>query len=284
MSKEGILLCGHGSRHPDGVSGFLTMAEQIQQRHPEKITEAGFLELSEPSIAEAVKRLYERGVRDVLAAQAFLFAGVHVRLDIPLLLAKSMEQYDGLRIRMASYVGVCDNLVKLGCKRIAEAEEEAPAYDRSEAVLFGVGVRASVSDANGDIAKLNRLIWEEAGFDHSLFAFTSRMAKPCVADAARIVNHLPHQIVVVLPLIFFNGVCLENAFSAIKDVCSDSGKTFVFCRPFHCDDLVLDAIEQRLHAVIDGKVDLTQNFDREKAETRCHGHHHGHDHGHHHGH
>ena len=105
------------------------MAEQIQQRHPEKITEAGFLELSEPSIAEAVKRLYERGVRDVLAAQAFLFAGVHVRLDIPLLLAKSMEQYDGLRIRMASYVGVCDNLVKLGCKRIAEAEEEAPAYD-----------------------------------------------------------------------------------------------------------------------------------------------------------
>lgn len=288
MSSKGILLCGHGSRHPDGVSGFLEMAEKIRQRHPDKIIEAGFLELSEPTFASAIDKLYEQGVRDIVAVQAFLFTGVHLRLDIPLLMNQFMDKYDGLRIRMASYVGVCDELVELACKRIAEGEAKSPEFDRREALLFGIGVGASVPDANGDLAKLNRLIWEKAGFDFSLVGFTSRMAKPSVAESANILAYFPHKTVVVLPMLFFNGVYLETAAKAIKETCGESGKNFVYCEPFQSDDLILEAMEHRMNEVIDGKVDLTQDFDRAKAEERAHNHdHHDHRHGHghrHHGH
>lgn len=284
MGSKGILLCGHGSRHPDGVSGFLEMAEKIQQRHPDKIIEAGFLELSKPTFESAIDKLYQQGVRDVIAVQAFLFTGVHLRLDIPLLMNQFMDKYDGLRIRMASYVGVCDELVELGCKRIAEAEADSPEYDRKEALLFGIGVGASVADANGDIAKLNRLIWEKAGFDYSLVGFTSRMAKPSVADSAKILSYLPHKTVVVLPMLFFNGVYLATAAKAIKTICGESGKSFVYCDPFQSDDLILEAMERRMNEVMDGEVDLTQDFDRAKAEERAHHHDHHHGHGHSHGH
>lgn len=280
MAKKGILLCGHGSRHKDGVDGFLKMAERIQQRHPDKIIEGGFLELSEPTFEQAIEKLYNQGVRDIVAVQAFLFTGVHLLLDIPLLMNQFMEKYKNLRIRMASYVGVCDELVELGCKRITEAEKKFPEFNRKEALLFGIGVGASVPDANGDIAKLNRLIWEKAGFDYSLIAFTSRMAKPSVAETARILTYLPHKTIVVLPMLFFNGIYLATAAKVIKGICSDTGKDFIFCDPFQSDDLILKAIERRMAEVVDGKIDLTKSFNREKAEKRAHNHGHNHSHGH----
>lgn len=265
MDVEGVLFCGHGSRHPDGVGGFLEMVEKFRLRHPGKTIEAGFLEFAEPTLTSAIDRLYAQGVRDVVAVPAFLFTGIHLRGDLPLLMKQSMEQYTGLRIRMAPCIGVCGELVELACQRIAEAEAQSAKFDRREALLFGIGVGSSVPDANGDIAKLNQLIGEQAGFAYSLLGFASSMVRPPVAESARLLSYLPHKTVLALPLLLFSGAYLENSLATLEKTCRESGKTLVVGEPFQSDALVLGAMEQRMEEVFAGKVDLVHSFDREEA-------------------
>jgi sirohydrochlorin cobaltochelatase len=265
MGTEGILICGHGSRHPDGVAGFFEMVEKIRRRHPTKTVEAGFLEFSQPSLASAVDKLYAGGVRNIVAVPAFLFTGIHLRQDLPLLLHQCMEERAGLEIRMASSIGVCDELVELACQRIAQAEAQAAEFDRGAALLFGIGVGASIPDANGDIAKLNQLICEKTGFGYALLGFASPVAKPTVAESARILSYLPHPIVVVLPLLIFSGAYLENSIMTLEKICREAGKTLVVGGPFQSDALILGAMEQRMAEVFAGKVDLLRDFNSENA-------------------
>ncbi|MBN4074142.1 sirohydrochlorin chelatase [bacterium AH-315-E10] len=265
----GILLCGHGSSHEDGVSGFLKLLKRFQERHPNDIVEGGFLELSIPLIESAAAQMYEQGVRDMVALPVFLFTGVHLRLDIPLLMTELMDRHEGLKIRMGSYIGVCDELVELCAKRIDQVLAVNADVDRADSLIFGIGVGASVLEANDDIVELTQLMQKKAGFSHSAHAFISPLGKVSISEALDDIMQLPQKHVVVVPLFLFNGIYLEDAFRQIQAHDVSLEKKFVICESFNSDDSVLDALQRRYEDVIDGTVDLTQKFDREKAETRA---------------
>ncbi len=265
-------MCGHGSRHPDGVDGFLEMVEKFRHRNPGRAVEAGFLEFAEPTLSSAIEKLYAQGARDIIAVPAFLFTGIHLRGDLPGLMVQSMEKYAGLRIRMAPGIGVCEELVELGCQRIIEAKAKSAGFDHREALLFGIGVGSSVAEANGDIAKLNQLVCERAGLAYPLLGFASSIVKPRVADSAEILSYLPQKTVLALPLLIFNGAYLEASVATLGKTCRESGKTLVVCDPFQSDTLILGAMERRMDEVLTGGIDLVQGFDREMAGERDPGH------------
>ncbi len=80
---DGLLVVGHGTRDPTGVQQFLSTVADIRLRMRPLLVEGAFLELAQPSIADGVARLLDRGVRQVIVLPFLLFAAKHVKEDIP---------------------------------------------------------------------------------------------------------------------------------------------------------------------------------------------------------
>ena len=84
-TKIGVVLVGHGSRLPYGkdvVSQIAAMYSEDQ----DFLVEVGFMNMSKPSIPEAINRLSENGVEKIVVTPVFLAHGVHTTEDIPRIL------------------------------------------------------------------------------------------------------------------------------------------------------------------------------------------------------
>jgi sirohydrochlorin cobaltochelatase len=278
--NQGILICGHGSRNPEGAKAFEALAIKMRERHPGKLIEHGFLELSSPTFEDAVGKLYEQGAREIIALPVFLFTGVHLKYDIPFHMKALEEKFEGLTVKLGSYIGVCQQLVNLSEKLICKAEKDIRA-DRKDSCFLALGIGASVAEANGDIAKLTRLVMENSNFGFCTSAFISRMASPSIPETLKLLKHLPFKKIVMVPFIFFTGVYMDRIREMVAQFTAETNKEVILTDTFGSDDLVLDALEMRLQEVLDGKVDLTQGLESDGGH---HHHHHGHDHGHDHDH
>ncbi len=81
-----VVLVGHGSRLPYNREVVEKLAEYVEEMGDFEAVEVGFMEFSEPSIQEAVKRAAESGADRIVVVPVFLAHGVHTKRDIPRML------------------------------------------------------------------------------------------------------------------------------------------------------------------------------------------------------
>jgi sirohydrochlorin cobaltochelatase len=110
MSK-GIILFGHGSRSAEYVRPFERIQAAVQARDPQALVELGFLELTRPSLEEAIDCLASRGVTQITVVPIFIGPGRHVLKDLPQLAANAMERHPGLAIELAPPVGEAQEVI-----------------------------------------------------------------------------------------------------------------------------------------------------------------------------
>ena len=84
-TKIGVLLVGHGSRLPYGKDVVSQIADMYRE-NGEFIVEVGFMNMSKPSIPEAINNLAENGAEKIVVTPVFLAHGVHTTEDIPRIL------------------------------------------------------------------------------------------------------------------------------------------------------------------------------------------------------
>ncbi len=83
--KIGVLLVGHGSRLPYGKDVVSQIAEMYRSNE-EYLVEVGFMNMSKPSIPEAINKLSKDGAEKIVVTPVFLANGVHTTEDIPKIL------------------------------------------------------------------------------------------------------------------------------------------------------------------------------------------------------
>jgi len=84
-TKIGVLLVGHGSRLPYGKDVVSQIAEMYSEEQ-EFPVEVGFMNMSKPSIPEAITILADKGAEKIIVTPVFLAHGVHTTEDIPRIL------------------------------------------------------------------------------------------------------------------------------------------------------------------------------------------------------
>ncbi len=84
-TKIGVLLVGHGSRLPYGKDVVNQIADTYRENE-DFLVEVGFMNMSKPSIPEAINSLAESGVEKIVVTPIFLAHGVHTTEDIPRIL------------------------------------------------------------------------------------------------------------------------------------------------------------------------------------------------------
>ena len=306
MSKTGVMVCGHGSRDAGAVGEFQAVARGIEERLPHYDVESGFLEFATPVIRDGLDALRGRGVKKILAIPGMLFAAGHVKNDVPSVLNTYAAQHPDIEITFGRDLGIDHKLIRAAGARIVEALEAAGGdVPRDETLLVVVGRGASDPDANSNVSKVCRLLWEGLGFGWAETAYsgvTFPLVEPALEHAAR----LGYRRIVVFPYFLFTGILVQRIYDYTDRVAARHPEIEFIKAPYLNDHpLVLDAFAERVEEILAGEnamncqlckyreqvlgfedeVGLAQESHHHHVEGigtgHSHDHRHSHDHGHH---
>ena len=93
-TRIGVLLVGHGSRLPYGKDVVTQIADMYREDEG-LLVEVGFMNMSKPSIPEAINSLAQQGAEKIVVTPVFLAHGVHTTEDIPRILGLNNGHGDG---------------------------------------------------------------------------------------------------------------------------------------------------------------------------------------------
>jgi len=317
MTKIGVMVCGHGSRDEGAVREFDSVAAGIRERLPQYQVESGFLEFATPIIRDGLDRLREAEHDLVLAVPGMLFAAGHAKNDIPSVLRTYEAQNPGMEIRYGRELGIDPKLLQAAAARIQEALDAAGGdVPKEETLLMVVGRGASDPDANSNVAKVMRMLWEGFGFgwgETSYSGVTFPLVEPGLEHAAK----LGYRRIVVFPYFLFTGILVKRIYS-YTDMVAARHPEIEFVKAGYLNDhpAVMDAFAERVEEILTGQntmncklckyreqvlgfeteIGLPQESHHHHVEgigtgqghdhghSHDHGHGHGHEHGHHHAH
>jgi len=246
--RTGLLMCGHGSRDVDAIAEFERMTRALRARLTDYEVDHAFLEFARPVIRDGLEALKRRKVKRILALPGMLFAAGHVKNDIPWELNSFAVDNPDIEVVYGRDLAIDPNLLRAAADRIEAALEAADAdgIERAETLLVVVGRGTSDPDANSNIAKVSRMLWEGLGFGWAEIGF-SGVAFPRVTQALERAVRLGFRRIVVFPYFLFTGVLVKRIYAETDDVAARHPE-IAFVKADYLSDhpLVLDSFAERL--------------------------------------
>ncbi|HZT89159.1 MAG TPA: sirohydrochlorin chelatase [Stellaceae bacterium] len=297
LTSTAVVVCGHGSRDPEAMGEFELLGAGLRPRFAGFDFATGYLEFARPTIREALDAVAARGARRILAVPAMLFAASHVKNDLPWEVNSFAAENPGIDIRFGRDLGLDAKLLAAAAGRIAEAAPDR----REETLLVVVGRGTNDPDANSNIAKIARMLWEGMGFGWAEAAF-SGVAHPRVDAALERAARMGFRRVVVFPYFLFTGVLVKRIYAQTDEAARRfPGIDFVKAPYLRDHAAVLDAFVDRVSESEDGNPVMNCRLCKYRAQIVGYeaevgaaqaGHHHhvrgigvdNHHDGHHHGH
>ena len=215
MTETAVLICGHGSRDPEAIAEFELVAAALRPRLPEFDFATGYLEFAQPTIHDGLAVLAARGARRILAIPGMLFAASHVKNDLPWEMNSFMADNPEINVRLGRDLGIDPKLLQAAAARVAAAA--GPGIARAETLLVVVGRGTNDPDANSNISKLARMLWEGMGFGWAEIAF-SGVAHPRVDAALTRAARLGFRRIIVFPYFLFTGVLVKRIYAQTETV------------------------------------------------------------------
>jgi len=314
------MVCGHGSRDTGAVEEFQAVAKGLKERLPQYETDWGFLEFATPVIRTGLDALRAKGIRKVLAVPGMLFAAGHAKNDIPSVLNAYQTQNPELEISYARELGIDLKLIRAAGERVEDALQKAgDGVSREDTLLVVVGRGASDPDANSNVAKVTRMLWEGLGLGWAETAY-SGVTFPLVEPGLEHATRLGYKRIVVFPYFLFTGILVQRIYH-YTDIVAAKHSEIEFIKASYLNDhpLVLDAFAERVEEIRNGENNMncqlckyreqflvfenevglrqeshhhhvegvgtgTDESSDEVEEAHSHVHEHSHDHSHNHGH
>ena len=253
MSKTGVMICGHGSRDEEAVAEFQSLARGMRERLPQYDVESGFLEFARPTIQEGLKKLMERGVTEILAAPAILFAAGHVKNDIPWELNSFAASHPVLSLSCGRDLSIEPKLLMAARDRIQAAMETAGGgVAAADTMLMVVGRGTNDPDANSNVSKVTRMLWEgmDLGWAETCY---SGVAHPRVDKGLERVAAMSFRRIIVFPYFLFTGVLVKRIYAQMAEVASKyPGTEFVAASYLNDHPRVLDTLAERVTGIAEG--------------------------------
>ncbi|WP_299194165.1 sirohydrochlorin chelatase [uncultured Litoreibacter sp.] len=223
MSKTGVMICGHGSRSQAAVDQFSVLAEKLPAYFPDDwLVEYGYLEFANPVIRDGLDTLREAGCDKILAVPGMLFAAMHSKNDIPTVLNTYAAKH-GIEISYGRELGVDPKMIAAAGARIQDAVDKANATQHvanDDTCLVVIGRGASDPDANGNVAKIARMLHEGMGFgwvETGYSGVTFPLVEPCLQHAAK----LGYKRIIVFPYFLFTGILIDRIYGFTDQVAAE---------------------------------------------------------------
>lgn len=250
-----VLVIGHGSRERAGAGEFLRFVETLVPRWPERIVAPCFLELADPPVIPALDQLITGGVRDVTVAPAFLLGAGHIKNDVPSALDAVRARHPAMNLRYGAPLGVEPRVLRVLDARIASVAGERDISPEETTILL-VGRGTTDPDANADVYKIGRLLYEGRGWRGVECAFTSQ-TRPSLAEGMARCAALGARRVIVAPLYLFTGVLVGRIHAQMREHAARFPAVHFDIAPhLGGDPLLADLLVQRVEEAEAGRVQM----------------------------
>lgn len=282
---KAVLLVGHGSRDPEGNEQVRQTIEELKpQLDSELLVETCFLEFERPTIEQGIQTCVEKGATDVFVIPLMLLAAGHSKIHIPAAIDEARQKYPHVSFTYGRPFGIHEETMEICKSRLEEVgekiNEEAP---DTAVILLGRG--GSDPDANSDLYKITRLLWEKLNYKFVEPAFMG-VTDPLIKEGVERCVKLGAKRIVILPYFLFTGILikrLENMMEEFKQEHPDI--EFKLAGYFGLHSRLKTIIKDRMQEALLGEVKMncdTCDYRIGAMEHIDHHHHHDHDHDHHH--
>jgi sirohydrochlorin cobaltochelatase len=218
-----LLVVGHGTRSERGADAFRAFIGRVRARSAlagapatpgmPPAVDGGFIELADPPVGDAVGRLVRAGHTRLAVVPLTLVSAGHAKGDIPGSMARERLRHPGLGYVYGRPLGPHPVLLELLAARL-EAVCPRSEWSRTHVLLVGRG--STDPDANAEIFKVARLLWEGRGIGGVEAAFVS-LAEPGVPAGLDRCRRLGARRIVVLPYFLFDGVLPDRVGAQARD-------------------------------------------------------------------
>jgi len=117
--KTGVLVVTHGSRLKEANWILFRLTRQLRRRlHTDCILPC-FMELGQPNIPTAIRRLLKRGCNHIFGYAFFLVPGKHLHRDIPHIVRETLKEHPDVTFELSEPMMADPALIDLVEKRLA---------------------------------------------------------------------------------------------------------------------------------------------------------------------
>lgn len=291
-----LLMIGHGTKDEDGRQTFLDFAKAYQALDTSRPVLPCFLELTGPTIQEGVDQCVEQGYTEISALPILLFAARHNKFDVTNELDRAKKRHPQIKIHYGRHFGITPEILDFWRSRLAELDN--PQWQRSDTVLLFVGRGSSDPDANGDVYKMARILWEGSGYQTVETCFIG-ITHPRIEEGFRRARLYQPSRIIVLPYFLFTGVLVKKIFNITAQEQEQYPEISMTCLPeMGIQPQLLAVLREREIETQLGQVQMncemckfrvaavsnsanhghSHDHNQDHGHAHEHGHHHDHDH------
>jgi len=194
--KQVVLLIGHGSKDPEGNAEFAAFTREAGVRYC-------MLDYVEPSIPTAFGLLDEEGIESVLVIPYFLFAGRHVKHDIPSLIKEVQVKYPEMNIKLGKHIGREEALLQVARDRLGPLKNPS-----AQAVLL-VGRGSLKAEVIAEMEWVTQGFRALTGYEHVHHCFIA-LSTPDLQTGVSNCRAQGAESIIVLPYFLFSGVLVKQ--------------------------------------------------------------------------
>ncbi len=250
--KHAVMICGHGSRDNYAIEEFNSLAFHLKNRLPDVDIESGFLEFAKPVIRAGLEKLKERGAKKIVCLPGMLFAAGHVKNDLPSEINNFSAENPSIEMVFGRELAIDSKLLAAARDRIEEAERRAyNSVSRKETLLMVVGRGTNDPDANSNVSKVARMLWEGMGFGWAEVSY-SGVAFPLVKEGLQRALRLGYKRIIVFPYFLFTGILVRRIYTWADEVLAANSDVEIVKASYLNDhaqliDCFIDRLEEALN-------------------------------------
>ncbi len=287
-----LLMVGHGTRDEQGKQALLDFATTYQNLDRSRPVIPCFLELTAPTIQEGIDECIKQGYTDISVLPILLFAARHNKFDVTNELDRARAKYPQLKLHYGRHFGITPGILELWKERLAVLdlpEHNPQQIAREDTVLLFVGRGSSDPDANGDVCKLARVMWEGSGYGTVETCFIG-ITHPRLEEGFFRARFYQPKRIIVLPYFLFTGALVKKIFHITAQQQEEYPEISITCLPeMGLNSQLLSVLREREIETQVGQVNMNCEICKFRLTALSHGngeahHHHGHDHSHSHSH
>ncbi len=240
---HGSLIIGHGSLLAASGATMLRLAARLRERGVAELAGAGFLNYSQPDLAQATARLIEQGATEITVLPYFLIDGYFVQVSLRQQVEQIAASYPTVAFNLAPAFGEHPALAQLVQKR---ADQAWPQLNYAQAGLLVLVHGSPRPASNAPIEAVAEQVRQATPWAAVQVCFMD-LNQPSIPDAldALIAQGL-EQLVAVPYFIQFGSHVREDLPAIIQASRERHGHaTIVLAQHLDYDELLLDVLIDR---------------------------------------